>query len=843
MMTAIVIFSLFVGLSLVGTVSVTAGSTMSASPIGGDGQEFQEEEGQQQQDEIQLCGSSNNNSTNGAGVTDGTNTNTTTAGIIAADNNNNSTTTSSIYENPEYGIQMLCPEDWVSMETENPLPFDFQVTFVSLMDAFEVGRMLESGGTPEMAPAVGVAVMELPFGNADVRLLEDIITRGIASEGQQIISTNPNATLSGMPALEVVTVEPENRTRGMQVWTIQGDKAYGVLYLSHESGFDQSLPIAQDMISSFTITDDNTTHAALTGNYNNTNTTTSGIVGTDNNNNLTTSSVYENPQHGIEIRHPEDWIYMEGAEGTETAFPLDFFNVVFVSPMDAFEVGRTLESGGTPEVPPAVAVMISELPNGTADVRQFGNYLTEFLTSEGQQIISTNPNATLSDMPALEVVTVEPENRTRNFYVSTVQGNIAYSIGYTSHESRFDQSLPIAQDMISSFTIIDETGTAAAPNTPTTNQFLTPSESPPPTTTTIDGGIDNNNSQATSLEAARQQYLQVWNQTEFQIGFNTFIEPGSAPGYGVYEERENNNIFRPGETIQLYAEPVGFGRQPIIDEDTGNTLYSVDLAADIIISDVNGNEIATIEDLPMPNIISHRQNTELHLTLTVTQESPFPVGDYIVSYIVHDQVTGESFEIDKRITITAEEDDNAGTATTIQERQRQQQLQPEQVEWLQYENATFGVGMLYPSDWLQTGGAAGEDGRFVTVSNFYSPEETDWAYVFTAIDNMPTNLGSSLNDTINAYDQDPFVRDFKVLSTSMNNFTLAGMPAYTLEATYTDTELGPQHLLAVEAIIDNKGYAIQYIASPQTYQQYFPIAERMIESFEISQQLQQQEQD
>ncbi len=106
--------------------------------------------------------------------------------------------------------------------------------------------------------------------------------------------------------------------------------------------------------------------------------------------------------------------------------------------------------------------------------------------------------------------------------------------------------------------------------------------------------------------------------------------------------------------------------------------------------------------------------------------------------------------------------------------------------------------MLYPSDWLLTGGAAGEDGRFVTVSNLYSPEETDWAYVFMAIDNMPTNLESSLNDTINAYNQDPFVRDFQVLSTSMNNFTLAGMPAYTLEATYTDTELGQQYLLAVE---------------------------------------------
>jgi hypothetical protein len=75
----------------------------------------------------------------------------------------------------------------------------------------------------------------------------------------------------------------------------------------------------------------------------------------------------------------------------------------------------------------------------------------------------------------------------------------------------------------------------------------------------------------------------------------------------------------------------------------------------------------------------------------------------------------------------------------------------------------------------------------------------------------------------------------------MNNFTLGGMPAYTLEAACTDVELGPQHLLVVEAIVDNKGYGIQYSASPQTYQTYFPIVERMIESFEIMQQLQQQQ--
>ena len=45
------------------------------------------------------------------------------------------------------------------------------------------------------------------------------------------------------------------------------------------------------------------------------------------------------------------------------------------------------------------------------------------------------------------------------------------------------------------------------------------------------------------------------------------------------------------------------------------------------------------------------------MTLTLSQEQPFPVGDYIITYVVHDHVTGQSFQLDRRITI----DDNAVT--------------------------------------------------------------------------------------------------------------------------------------------------------------------------------------
>jgi hypothetical protein len=187
---------------------------------------------------------------------------------------------------------------------------------------------------------------------------------------------------------------------------------------------------------------------------------------------------------------------------------------------------------------------------------------------------------------------------------------------------------------------------------------------PIPTSTTSDAANITTSANATTtstisnmtLEAAKEQYLTVWNQTVFNIAFSTYVEPGSAAAYGIYEEHDNNNnIFRPGETIVLYIEPVAFGHRQILD-DQGNTQYLMNFTADFLIADANGNELLTFEDVPLGSIVSYRQNTELFLELTITQDQPFPVGDYIITYIIHDQVSGESLEIDKRITIA---DDNA----------------------------------------------------------------------------------------------------------------------------------------------------------------------------------------
>jgi eukaryotic-like serine/threonine-protein kinase len=168
------------------------------------------------------------------------------------------------------------------------------------------------------------------------------------------------------------------------------------------------------------------------------------------------------------------------------------------------------------------------------------------------------------------------------------------------------------------------------------------------------------------------------------------------------------------------------------------------------------------------------------------------------------------------------------------------QFQPQQGEWTLYQNVTYGVSMLYPSNWTQqnsTGG--GEDDRFIYVSDFFSPEEADgyFAYVTIAIDSMPntTNIESYRNQSIDIYRQDPEFQEFQLLSSTIGNFTLAGIPAYSFEIAYTDLEFGPQNVLEVGRIFDNRVYYIQYFADTPIYQKYLPVVERMIESFQIMQ--------
>jgi hypothetical protein len=243
------------------------------------------------------------------------------------------------------------------------------------------------------------------------------------------------------------------------------------------------------------------------------------------------------------------------------------------------------------------------------------------------------------------------------------------------------------------------------------------------------------------------------------------------------------------------------------------------VGGDVILA-INDHDIRKIDDI----LVYLEQATQVGETVTLTVWRNGQIIDIDVTVGSRPSLQGSALA-----------EDNA-TATAVQEEDEQQQQQPlpQEEEWLLYENATYGVRMFYPSAWTQQDGTVIEEG-FVFVSDFSSPEEADgsFAAVSIGIDNMPpsTNLEDSLNETVNNLMQGD--ASHQIISSNTDNFTLAGMPAYSLETTYTDPQFGPQRMLFVETIVDNNGYSIWYIAEPHIYQKHLPIVETMISSLEL----------
>jgi hypothetical protein len=57
--------------------------------------------------------------------------------------------------------------------------------------------------------------------------------------------------------------------------------------------------------------------------------------------------------------------------------------------------------------------------------------------------------------------------------------------------------------------------------------------------------------------------------------------------------------------------------------------------------------------VPAFQIISHHQNKEVNLVVTLSQNSPFPEGNYKLSYRIYDKSSGNTYDIAKDITIAA----------------------------------------------------------------------------------------------------------------------------------------------------------------------------------------------
>ena len=166
----------------------------------------------------------------------------------------------------------------------------------------------------------------------------------------------------------------------------------------------------------------------------------------------------------------------------------------------------------------------------------------------------------------------------------------------------------------------------------------------------------SNNSQTASTpnivkyETAREQFLKVWDQLEFEPLVATFVNASDVIGNGQYQE--HSNVFAPGEEIVLYVQPIGFGHKQIQGQN-GEKLYLMNFTADIVLSTKNGTIVGGGQDIPISKLISHYRNIDLFATLTLTlPPDPSIKGDYLAKYTLNDQTTGKSFDITKDVTIS-----------------------------------------------------------------------------------------------------------------------------------------------------------------------------------------------
>jgi len=126
---------------------------------------------------------------------------------------------------------------------------------------------------------------------------------------------------------------------------------------------------------------------------------------------------------------------------------------------------------------------------------------------------------------------------------------------------------------------------------------------------------------------------------------NVTFTDEDAWGFGMYNQREDAT-FAQGETFFMYGE----ARNSTIKE-IKKDLYEIYLKEDMYILDKNNNVLFKQEDFLDYHITSHSKNFDLFINNTLTQTSPFPVGDYKFLLVLKDVFSGKTTEVTIDFTV------------------------------------------------------------------------------------------------------------------------------------------------------------------------------------------------
>jgi hypothetical protein len=136
-----------------------------------------------------------------------------------------------------------------------------------------------------------------------------------------------------------------------------------------------------------------------------------------------------------------------------------------------------------------------------------------------------------------------------------------------------------------------------------------------------------------AYDTARKATLQVWSAGPLLFRKAIFVtdKPG---GFGVYDPRPDN-VFKPGEKLIIYVEPVGFTWQP------KDGLNHAQLVVDLVLKDGDGNVVAQQKGFGNFTFDSREQNMETMTAVTI-DFADAPAGKYAAELTFHDTVGDKS---------------------------------------------------------------------------------------------------------------------------------------------------------------------------------------------------------
>ena len=132
----------------------------------------------------------------------------------------------------------------------------------------------------------------------------------------------------------------------------------------------------------------------------------------------------------------------------------------------------------------------------------------------------------------------------------------------------------------------------------------------------------------------------------FSVGKAVFV---AAPpiGYAMYEPKQQP-VFKPGEALVSYVEPIGLTWKAAAVEGKMETHFTVDL--DIL--SASGEVLANQKAFGNFTFTSFFRNQEIYATLT-TDVSGAAAGDYVLRFHFNDLNSGKSASVDQKFTIAA----------------------------------------------------------------------------------------------------------------------------------------------------------------------------------------------